>query len=59
MGADGATDDGIYPMPIDSGGVAMVATRDIAEVAALELIRLDAAPGRLPIETIDLLGPTR
>ena len=48
---------GVYPMPIGSKGVAMVDTRDIAEVAAIELIRRDAAPGKLPIEIINLVGP--
>lgn len=48
---------GVYPMPIGSKGVAMVDARDIAEVAAIELIRRDAAPGKLPIETINLVGP--
>ncbi|WP_278441333.1 SDR family oxidoreductase [Pseudomonas oryzihabitans] len=48
---------GIYPMPLGGKGVAMVATRDIAEVAALELIRRDQAPGRLPSETLNLVGP--
>lgn len=48
---------GIYPMPIGSKGIAMVDTRDVAEVAAIELIRRDQASGRLPIETINLVGP--
>ena len=48
---------GVYPMPIGAKGVAMVDARDIAEVAAIELIRRDAAPGKLPIETINLVGP--
>ena len=48
---------GIYPMPLGGKGVAMVDTRDIAEVAALELIRRDQAPGRLPSETFNLVGP--
>jgi uncharacterized protein YbjT (DUF2867 family) len=48
---------GVYPMPIGSKGVAMVDARDIAEVAAIELIRRDQAAGRLPIETINLVGP--
>ncbi|MGZ9724302.1 SDR family oxidoreductase [Rhizobium miluonense] len=47
----------VYPMPIGSKGVAMVDARDIAEVAAIELIRRDRAPGKLPIETINLVGP--
>jgi uncharacterized protein YbjT (DUF2867 family) len=48
---------GVYPMPIGSKGVAMVDTSDIAEVAAIELIRREQAPGKLPIETINLVGP--
>jgi len=48
---------GVYPMPIGSKGVAMVDGRDIAEVAAIELIRRDQAPGKLPLETINLVGP--
>jgi len=48
---------GVYPMPIGSKGIAMVDARDIAEVAAIELIRRDQAPGKLPIETINLVGP--
>ncbi|MGN8001112.1 SDR family oxidoreductase [Sphingomonas sp. 22176] len=48
---------GVYPMPIGSKGVAMVDTRDIAEVAARELLHRDRAPGKLPIETINLVGP--
>ena len=48
---------GIYPMPVGSVGLSMVDTRDIAEVAALELLRRDRAPGPLPRETIDLVGP--
>lgn len=48
---------GVYPMPIGSKGVAMVDTRDIAEIAAIELIRRLQAPGKLPIETINLVGP--
>ncbi len=48
---------GVYPMPIGGKGLAMVDARDIAEVAAIELIRRDQAPGKLPIETINLVGP--
>ncbi|EJL93244.1 SDR family oxidoreductase [Pantoea sp. GM01] len=47
----------VYPMPIGSKGVAMVDARDIAEVAAIELIRRDQAPGKLPVETINIVGP--
>jgi uncharacterized protein YbjT (DUF2867 family) len=48
---------GVYPMPIGGKGVAMVDARDIAKVAAIELIRRDQAPGKLPIETINVVGP--
>ncbi|MBX4927726.1 SDR family oxidoreductase [Rhizobium binae] len=48
---------GVYPMPIGGKGLAMVDARDIAEVAAIELIRRDRAAGALPIETINLVGP--
>jgi uncharacterized protein YbjT (DUF2867 family) len=48
---------GVYPMPIGSKGVAMVDARDIAEVAAIELIRREQAPGKLPIDAINLVGP--
>jgi uncharacterized protein YbjT (DUF2867 family) len=48
---------GVYPMPIGAKGLAMVDTRDIAEVAAIELIRRAQAPGKLPLETINLVGP--
>lgn len=48
---------GVYPMPIGSKGIAMVHTQDIAEVAAIELIRRDQAADDLPIETINLVGP--
>jgi uncharacterized protein YbjT (DUF2867 family) len=44
-------------MPIGGKGLAMVDARDIAEVAAIELIRRDQAPGKLPIDTINLVGP--
>lgn len=48
---------GVYPMPIGGKGVAMVDARDIAEVAAIELVRRDQAPGKLPNEVINLVGP--
>lgn len=54
---DVVLDHGFYPMPIGGKGLAMVDTRDIAEVAAIELIRRDQAPGRLPIDTLNLVGP--
>ncbi len=48
---------GVYPMPIGSVGISMVDTADIAEVAAMELLRRDGAAGPLPGVTIDLVGP--
>ncbi|OYQ37046.1 NmrA family transcriptional regulator [Niveispirillum lacus] len=48
---------GVYPMPIGGKGVAMVDIRDIAEVAAIELVRRAQSPGKLPNETINLVGP--
>ncbi|EMN1932002.1 NmrA/HSCARG family protein [Burkholderia ambifaria] len=57
MVKDTIVDHGVYPIPIGSKGVAMVDVRDIAEVAAIELIRRNDAPGKLPVETINLVGP--
>lgn len=48
---------GVYPMPIGSAGVAMIDTRDIADVAVAELLRRDAADSALPRLTMDLGGP--
>ena len=50
-------DYGVYPMPIGAKGVAMVDARDIAEVAAIELVRLDRADDLLTIKTLNLVGP--
>jgi uncharacterized protein YbjT (DUF2867 family) len=57
MITDVVLNHGVYPMPIGGKGVAMVDARDIAEVAAIELIRRNDAPGKLPIATINLVGP--
>lgn len=48
---------GVYPMPIGSKGLAMIDARDIAEIAALELLRRERAPGALPLDRINLVGP--
>lgn len=48
---------GVYPMPIGGKGVAMVDVRDIAEVAAIELIRRDQSLSKLPTATINMVGP--
>ncbi|MES1931544.1 putative nucleoside-diphosphate sugar epimerase [Salinisphaera shabanensis T35B1] len=57
MVTDVIREHGVYPMPIGSNGVAMIDVRDIAEVAALELIRRDQAPATLASDTINLVGP--
>jgi uncharacterized protein YbjT (DUF2867 family) len=48
---------GVYPMPIGGKGIAMIDARDIAEIAAIELIRRDRAPEKLPLTTLNLVGP--
>jgi len=48
---------GVYPMPIGSAGVAMVDTRDIADVAVAELLRRDRASAPLARTTLELVGP--
>jgi len=35
----------------------MVDARDIAEMAAIALVRREQAPGKLPLETINIVGP--
>ena len=57
MSKDVIVGHGVYPMPIGGKGLAMVDARDIAEVAAIELIRRAQAPDKLPVETINLVGP--
>lgn len=47
---------GIYPMPIGGKGLAMVDTRDIGEIAAIELIRRERAQAALPLSRINLVG---
>jgi uncharacterized protein YbjT (DUF2867 family) len=48
---------GVYPMPIGAAGVAMVDTRDIADVAVAELLRRDGAAAPLPRFVLDVVGP--
>ncbi|MGH6646836.1 SDR family oxidoreductase [Aquabacterium sp.] len=54
---DVVTGYGVYPMPIGSKGLAMVDTRDIAEVAAIELVRREQSAVPLPLDRINLVGP--
>jgi uncharacterized protein YbjT (DUF2867 family) len=54
---DVITGYGVYPMPIGGKGLAMVDPRDVAEIAAIELIRRDQAKGALALERINVVGP--
>jgi len=54
---DVITGYGVYPMPVGDKGLAMIDVRDIAEVAALELLRRERAAQPLPITRINLVGP--
>lgn len=48
---------GAYPMPLGNIGAAMVDARDIAEVAAHELLRREQSVVPLPRCVIDVVGP--
>ncbi|OON64650.1 NmrA family transcriptional regulator [Massilia sp. KIM] len=48
---------GVYPMPLGSKGIAMIDSRDIAEIAARELLRHEASDAPLGLERINLVGP--
>jgi uncharacterized protein YbjT (DUF2867 family) len=54
---DVVTGHGVYPMPIGSKGLAMIDTRDIGEIAAIELLRREQAATPLPRDRINLVGP--
>lgn len=54
---DVVTGYSIYPMPIGSKGLAMVDTRDLAEVAAIELVRRENSAATLPLNRINVVGP--
>lgn len=54
---DAITGYGIYPMPIGDKGLAMIDVRDIAEIAALELLRREQAAEPLALNRINLVGP--
>ena len=57
MVKDAITTYGVYPMPVGNKGLAMIDVRDIAEIAALELLRREHAAQPLPITRINLVGP--
>jgi uncharacterized protein YbjT (DUF2867 family) len=48
---------GNYPMPIGAKGLAMIDARDIAEIAALELLRREQSAEPLALDRINLVGP--
>ncbi|SHH09505.1 SDR family oxidoreductase [Massilia sp. CF038] len=48
---------GVYPMPVGSKGLAMIDVRDIAEIAAIELLHRNHATRPMPLERINLVGP--
>ncbi|MER9602641.1 NmrA/HSCARG family protein [Mesorhizobium sp. M0243] len=54
---DVITGYGTYTMPIGTKGLAMVDVRDIAEIAALELLRRERSAEPLALERINLVGP--
>ncbi len=54
---DVITSYGIYPMPVGDKGLAMIDVRDIAEIAAMELLRREQAAQPLPLTRINLVGP--
>ena len=54
---DVITGYGVYPMPVGDKGLAMIDVRDIAEIAALELLRRQQAAHPLPLTRINLVGP--
>jgi uncharacterized protein YbjT (DUF2867 family) len=57
MMKDALLQHGVYPMPIGDLGVAMIDTRDIAEIATASLLRRHQATTPLPREVIELVGP--
>ena len=54
---DVITGYGVYPMPVGGNGLAMIDVRDIAEIAAIELLRRERAALPLPTNRINLVGP--
>lgn len=54
---DAITSNHVYPTPVGRFGLTMIDGRDVAEVAAIELMRRDESAGPLPAETIELVGP--
>lgn len=57
MMKDPLTQAGLYVSPVGDKGVSMVDVRDIADAAAIELLRRHQAPAALPRVTYELSGP--
>ncbi|MBY5783810.1 NmrA/HSCARG family protein [Rhizobium leguminosarum] len=57
MVKDVITGYGAYPMPVGPKGLAMIDVRDIAEIAALELLRREQSAEPLALDRINLVGP--
>ncbi|MEX2742039.1 SDR family oxidoreductase [Rhizobium mongolense] len=57
MVKDVITGYGVYTMPIGAKGLAMIDVRDIAEIAALALLRREQAAEPLALDRINLVGP--
>ncbi|WP_338665680.1 NmrA/HSCARG family protein [Pararoseomonas sp. SCSIO 73927] len=57
MVRDVVLNHGVYPMPLGDKGLTMADARDIAEIAAIELLRRDRAAAPLPSSTINVVGP--
>ncbi|MDV4178768.1 NmrA/HSCARG family protein [Rhizobium brockwellii] len=54
---DVITGYGAYSMPVGAKGLAMIDVRDIAEIAALELLRREQSAEPLALDRINLVGP--
>ncbi len=57
MQKDALTSHQTYTTPVGKIGLTMIDGRDVAEVAALELLRRERSGDPLPAETIELVGP--
>lgn len=49
--------EGVYAMPVGNKSVLAVDTRDLAEIAARELLRRQQGPDSLPRRTLDVTAP--
>ena len=57
MQKDALTSHQTYATPVGKVGLTMIDGRDVAEVAALELLRRERSGDPLPADTIELVGP--